>query len=433
MSPSSDSPFSDLAPPLIASLPNPSDLPRGLVPISPKRSDYRTDDEISAWLTTRHTVSSDKNVWAFWHSGFLSMRPWCRRNIINWVRRLGPDWTVHVVDCIPGSETNVRHFVSDEYLPDAFKNGTMDGPSVGPHSGDIVRLPLLWLYGGVWLDAGTLLFRHIDDICWRQMEDPNTPFEMAGFVLKLRPDEDAMINGFIAAKRKNPFIKRWHDIYTAMWAGGVTNADGFHKHPLLRHLPLLNPPLSSSNLELDVTMETFTDYLAHFVALERLRKIIDPNDGFNGPKYYRENILFAKAMEETFYVQPKTKWSGPRQFAYLATPRMQRNGGRFDTYSEKQREALDFVHDALANSSTMKLSHGYPGGKDFLADLWDLPENENADCEPGTFAEYLRWGSVHLDQTRKLVPYKIDNTKDTVYHVGVLEPVEDFNSQGSTM
>lgn len=431
MSPSSESPYSPFAPPSIINPPNPSTLPPGLVPISPIRSDYRTDTEISAWLTTRHAVTSDKNVWAFWHSGFLTMRPWCRRNIINWVRRLGPDWTVHVVDCVPGSETNVRHYVPDEYLPDAFINGTMDGPSVGPHSGDIVRLPLLWLYGGVWLDAGTLLFRHIDDICWRQLEDPNTPYEMAGFVLKLRPEEDAMINGFIAAKRGNPFIKRWHDIYAAMWTGGVTNADGFHKHPLLRHLPLLNPPLSSSNLELDVTMETFTDYLAHFVALERLRKLIDPNDGFNGPKYYRENILFAKAMEETFYVQPKTKWSGPRQFAYLATRRMEQSNGQPDNYNEKQREAQDFVHDALANSSTMKLSHGYPGGKDFLADLWDLPENENADCEPGTFAEYLRWASVHLDQTRKMIPYKIDNTREKVYHVGVLKPVEDLNSQCS--
>jgi Capsular polysaccharide synthesis protein len=405
--------------PSIIDPPDPSTLPHGLVPISPIRTDLRTDAEISTWLSTRHAVTSDKNIWAFWHSGFLSMRPWCRRNIINWVRRLGPDWTVHVVDCVPGSETNVRHFVPDEYLPDAFLNGIMDGPSVGPHSGDIVRLPLLWLYGGVWLDAGTLLFRHVDDICWRQMEDPNTPFEMAGFVLSLRPDEDAMINGFIASKRNNPFIKRWHDIYAAMWAGGVTNADGFHKHPLLRHLPLLNPPLSKSNLKLDVTMESFTDYLAHFVAFERLRKLIDPSDGFNGPEYYRKHILFAKAMEETFYVQPKTKWSGPLQFSYLTT---RRTGEAED--EEKRREARDFVHDALANSSTMKLSHGHPGGKDFLADLWDQPENEDADCRPGTFAEYLRWGSVHLDQTREMVPYKIDNSKEKVYHIGVLEPAE---------
>lgn len=296
---------------------------------------------------------------------------------------------------------------------------------MGQHSGDIVRLPLLWLYGGVWLDAGSILFRHVEDICWRQIEDPATPYEMAGFVLGLRPGGDDMINGFIAAKKNNPFIKRWHDIYLTMWIG-VTNADGFHKHPLLRHLPLLNPPLSKSKLELDVTMESFTDYLAQSVALERLRKLVDPSDGFDGPKYYRENILFARAMQETFYVQPKTKWSGPLQLSYLATRRDVLNGSESDEVRERWLAAQEFVHDALANTSTLKLSHGHPGGKDFLADLLDQPENENADCEPGTFAEYLRWGSVHLDQTREMVPYKIDNSKDKVYYIGILEPVEEI-------
>ncbi|OKL56031.1 hypothetical protein UA08_08716 [Talaromyces atroroseus] len=131
---------------------------------------------------------------------------------------------------------------------------------------------------------------------------------MAGFVLSLRPDEDAMINGFIAAKRNNPFIKRWHDIYTAMWIGGVTNANGFHKHPLLRHLPLLNPPLSKSNLKLDVTMEPFTDYLAHFVAFERLRKLIDPSDGFDGLEYYHTMSGFRGVMKEGWH--PKGKQGG---------------------------------------------------------------------------------------------------------------------------
>ncbi|KAM0511517.1 hypothetical protein ACHAPE_009769 [Trichoderma viride] len=377
MSPSTSRSYPPIAPPTITNPPDLSTLP-GLVPVSPLITDHRSDEEISAWLATRHAVSSDKNVWAFWHSGFLSMRPWCRRNVINWVRRLGPDWTVHVVDLVQDSDTNVLHFIPAKYLPDAILNGTMDGPSVGQHSGDLVRLPLLWLYGGVWLDAGTLLFRHIDDICWRQIEDPATPFEMAGFVLRLRPDEDAMINGFIAAKRNNPFIKRWHDIYLTMWMG-VTNADGFHKHPLLRHLPLLNPPLSKSKLELDVTMEPFTDYLAHFVALERLRKLVDPSDGFDGPKYYREKIFFAKAMQETYYVQPKTKWSGTQQLGYLTTRRDGLNGSESDEEREKWIEANEFVNDALANSSTMKLSHGHPGGKDFLADLLDEPRNEGLD------------------------------------------------------
>ena len=400
------------------------DLPPNLVPNYRNHSDLRTDAELSTWLGSRHAVTSDKNIWAFWHNGFLSMRSWCRRNIMNWVRRLGPEWTVHVLDCVPGSETNVCHFIPDEYLPDALLNGTMDGPSKGAHAGDLVRLPLLWLYGGIWLDVGTLLFQHVENICWNQIDDPSTPYEMAGFVIRLRPDEDAMLNGFIATKRNNPFIKRWHDIYLAMWAGGVTNAVGFHKHPLLQHLPLLNPPSSENNPGLKVTIESLTDYLAHFLTFERLRKLVDPSDGFDGPKYYREHMLLAEAMTETYYAQAKTGWSGALQYEYLSTKRKRQNNdsSKECEIDEKRCKAQDFVHDVLANGSTMKLSHGQ-GGSKFLADLWDLQENENADCEAGTFAEYLRWGSVHLNQTRKIVPKKIDNSNEKVYHAGVLEPI----------
>lgn len=129
-------------------------VPPGLKLIPPEKLDLRSDEEIEAWLQTRHPVTSDKNVWAFWHSGYKNMAPWVQRNIINWVRRLGSDWTVHLLDRVPGSETNVSHLVDSSFFPDCFNNGTMDGPSVGAHSGDLIRLPLLWLYGGIWIDAG---------------------------------------------------------------------------------------------------------------------------------------------------------------------------------------------------------------------------------------------------------------------------------------
>jgi hypothetical protein len=35
----------------------------------------------------------------------------------------------------------------------------------------------------------------------------------------------------------------------------------------------------------------------------------------------------------------------------------------------------------------------------------DLPENEGKDQEPGTFGELLRYGSVHLEQTRESIVY----------------------------
>ncbi|KAI0390733.1 capsular polysaccharide synthesis protein-domain-containing protein [Xylariaceae sp. FL0594] len=393
--------------------------PAGLKPIHPSKLDLRSDDEIAAWLQEPHPVVSDKNVWAFWHAGYAGMAPWVRRNIINWVRRLGPEWTVHLLDKVAGSRTNVNHYVESSYFPDAFNNDTMDGPTVGAHSGDLVRLPLLWKYGGVWMDAGTFLFRHVEDICWKEIDDPASPFEMAGFIIEVRPGVDCMQNGFIAAKRGNPFIKRWHDIYVTLWEG-KTNAQGFHKHPLLRHLPLVSPPVERLNCpEMNVMMETLTDYLGAFMCFERLRKLIDPADGFNGPEYYSTRMLLFPAMQETYYFQQQTKWSGTRQFELLTAKRTGEGAVKDETW----RAADAFVTDALANTSTMKLSHGPPGCLDsFLADLWDSPEHQEKDNVPDTFAAYLRYGSVHFDQTREMKPVKMGWPTEEVLTCGVLEP-----------
>ena len=119
--------------------------PPGTTAIAAEKLDRRTDEEIAAWLQERHEVVSEKNVWAFWNSGFKTMPAWSQRNVINWVRRLGPDWTVHVLDTVPDSETNVRHFLDDKetVLPKAFNEGTKDGPTVGQLQADQVRLHLI--------------------------------------------------------------------------------------------------------------------------------------------------------------------------------------------------------------------------------------------------------------------------------------------------
>lgn len=391
----------------------------GLKPIAPEKLDLRSDETIASLLQKRHPVTSEKNVWAFWNSGYSKMPPWVQRNVINWVRRLGAEWTVHLLDLVPNSETHVYQYLDKSLLPDAFNNNTMDGPHVGPHQGDIVRLPLLWKYGGVWMDVGTFLFRHIDDICWNLIEDPQSQYEMAGFTIELRPDADSMLNGFIAAKRDNPFIKRWLDIYQALWKD-ATNSHDFHKHPLLKHLPLLCPAVDKMNCpDLNVMTEGFSDYLSQTMCFERLRKLIDPTDGFNGPEYFSKKMFLTSALQETFYFQQVTGWSGTRQFELLTAKRTGDGVVRGKTWDA----AEEFVHKALANTSTMKLSHGPPGSlESFLADLWDSEEHAQTDNVEGSFAAYLRYGSVHFDQTRELIPIKYNITQEEVLHGHVLEP-----------
>ena len=286
------------------------EVPPGLKLIPAEKLDLRSDEEIGAWLQERHEVTSDQNIWAFWDKGYTKLPPWVQRNVINWVRRLGNTWTVHLLDRVPGSATNISEFVDSSFFPDAFNNNKMDGSHVGPHSGDLLRLPLLWLYGGIWMDVGTFLFRHVDDICWNAISDPSTPYELGGFALEIRPGWNTLMNGFIASKRGNPFIKRWHAIYVALW-DGVTNSTGFHAHPLIKHLPLLSVAAENLNLPtFNTKMEAFSDYLGQHMCFERLCKLIDPTDGFNGPEYYSTKIFLVPGMQETFYFNAVTNWSG---------------------------------------------------------------------------------------------------------------------------
>lgn len=167
--------------------------------------DTRTDQEILDSLSKYVRVTSEKNLWTFWHAGVQAMPGWCQRNVVNWLRLCGPSWSIRVLDSVPGSPNNALEWVPADLLPKTFVKGTMDGPYTGPHSADLLRGACLFLYGGVWMDVGVILIRRLENICWSQLEDPNSPFEvsvpwMYGTV---------MANHFIAGRKGNQFIKRW--------------------------------------------------------------------------------------------------------------------------------------------------------------------------------------------------------------------------------
>ncbi|KAH7026798.1 capsule polysaccharide biosynthesis protein, partial [Macrophomina phaseolina] len=365
--------------------------------------DTRSDEEIMAAVRACPPVTdSQKNVWAFWHSGFDNMPGWTKRNVVGWVRRLGPAWTVRVLDHVPGSAASVSRFVPAELLPDAFTAGTMGGRYAATHKADLVRLPLLQLYGGAWIDVGTLLLRHLDDL-WAVLEDGGNSYELAALSYPCRPDEDSVINPFLVATRGSAVVERWHRVYLELWKG-ATEATGFCRHPLLRHLRPYRTPTEDINChELTIEAEAIMDYGAQVLCLERLRDLHDPDDGFDGRDCFERRIFMLPALREMWQYQVATGFSGAAQFALLTE--------RYDVpaaeRSPQWHRALRFVHELLAGSLLMKMCHGPADAlESSLADILDAPENDGRDCAPGTFAAYLRYGAVHFDQTRPLEPVK---------------------------
>lgn len=403
------------------------DAPREISAISSPHEtipalDTRTDAEILTSLTKYKAPNhSEKNVWAFWDKGLAASPPWNQRCIISWVRRLGPEWTVRVLDLVPDSEVNVSKFVDDSHFPESFLQRKMEGKHKAPHMADLVRLPLVYLYGGIWMDVGFFLFRHLDDLVWDELSDPNTPYEMAGFKLSFTPvgyvpESSNIFNGFIAGRKGCVCIKYWHDTFVKLWEGRTTTA-GMCKSNLLQHLPKYEPPATEHKMP-NFMYEQFVDYIAQVFCLERLRHIKDTSLGWDGPKYFAENVLLFDCATQVYYAERLTRRDGRKTYNLLDRPREGVEQG------QDWKESESFVEAILNTSSTMKISHGLAmPGREYLSEIWDKKENQDDDIKQGTWAAYLRWAGVYYENKVPLPKVLINTLEPALLEGPYLEVV----------
>ena len=72
-------------------------MPTGLYAIPHDRLDLRPDLEVDHDILHPKLVTDEKNIWFFWHSGFLNMHPCSQRTVRAWHRRFSKaGW----VDCL---------------------------------------------------------------------------------------------------------------------------------------------------------------------------------------------------------------------------------------------------------------------------------------------------------------------------------------------
>jgi hypothetical protein len=95
-----------------------------------------------------------------------------------------------------------------------------------------------------------------------------------------------------------------------------------------------------------------------------------------------------------------------------------------DPESEEYKLAKKTAWRMLTKSSFQKITHGKNLTHSVhCGALLDLPENEGKDQEPGTFGELIRFGSVHLEQTRESIVYvdPVVVAPELVIHKGIFE------------
>lgn len=361
----------------------------------------RSDKDITDALHQFQPVTSEKNVWAFWNTGIDSMPPWNLRNVMSWVRMHNADWTVRVLDSQPDSPNYFLNYIPASLLPDTFVHGKLDGPYVGPHSADMLRGACLYLHGGVFLDVGVLLFRTFDRICWNQLADPGSPFQvcipwMYGTTIA---------NSFTAACKGDPFIKAWHDLFVSLWKGKV-NHQGIMNNPLFAFAASLDLDESrAAKFHWDFAVEPHVvfEYVTQVVCWNRLCMLDkDQGDGFVPLRYWMQNVLIFDVLEECWGAEATLgfKGCGQKVFDLLKVPL------DADEASAEFQEAQKLVWRLLSESSMQKVVHGKHLTHDVnLGELWDDPANEGSDCGQATFAELLRYGAENFEQTREAIRY----------------------------
>jgi hypothetical protein len=378
-------------------------------------SDKRSDAEILDALSVYQPVTSEKNTWCYWHSGIKAMPPWCQRNIADWVR-INPSWTIRILDSIPDSPNHFLKYTDSSLLPETLLKGTMDGPYVGPHTSDFLRGACLFKHGGVYMDVGIVMIRDLDRMGWTQLANSSSSKQICVPVMY----GTLTANSWVMSRKGDPFIKRWHDLFVYVWKDR-TNYEGLSQHPLVASTAV-NIDFSESvkkgyAWEFIVGPRHVFEYITQTIAWSRLCMIEDPNDGFNGPDYVQDNILWYDALSENWGAETVVGFAGQQFFDALAT--------RLDSDPESQeyKTAYRLVWRMLTKSSMEKITHGKGLTKTpALGLLWDMKDNENKDCEVGTFAELLRFGCRHFRQTRDQIEWVQTEKPEKTVKKGLFEP-----------
>ncbi|KAL3454935.1 hypothetical protein BJX64DRAFT_273246 [Aspergillus heterothallicus] len=391
----------------------PQEFQEQLEPAEPL--DTRSDEEILASLSVHRPVTSEKNIWAFWHAGASKMPKWCQRNVIDWHRICGPSWTIRVLDTVANSPNHALEFIPPHMFPEAFVKGTMDGPYIGQHSADFIRTASLYLYGGVFMDVGILLIRSLDRVCWAQLEDPTTPYNLAVPYMY----NTTIANHFVASRKGDTLIKNWHDLFVHVWKDH-TNYAGMCENPLFAFMMNEDYKPSIDNgftFDWKVEVTTVLGYITQVLAWNRVARLEDVAGGFSGVDYGMKHVLWFNVLKENWGIEWEIGFKGENAFNVLAT-RLDA-----DPESEEYKKAYSIVWRCLAQSSMQKVTHAKNMTETpALGSLWEQMENEGMDAKEGTFAELFRYGATRFRQKREeIAVVQVERPKEIIKK-GLYEP-----------
>lgn len=137
-----------------------------------------------------------KAIWMYWDD---DLRPELIQASIDRITKLNPTYSVRVLS----------HSTLKDFLPDLIFDEHIYLPIA--NKSDIIRLNLLYKYGGIWLDSSVLFF---EDLSWLEKIARKKEYDLIGFY-----NDDSTIDfrypviesWFLCTPPNNSFIKAWRD------------------------------------------------------------------------------------------------------------------------------------------------------------------------------------------------------------------------------
>ncbi len=137
-----------------------------------------------------------------------------------------------------------------------------------------------------------------------------------------------------------------------------------------------------------------TDYIIQGQVMTMVMGLVDEEDGWDGPRYVAEHVYAIEFMVGSQLINQKTEWDGKKAFELMSLS-LPKEG---EVESAEQMQAREIVEACLQRSFGFKLAHGLilRVFGDTLGTLWR--KHEGSDDVVGTYARWLRWGTMYCNQ-----------------------------------
>ena len=145
----------------------------------------------------RDNLGKEKIVWIYWHQGINKAPELVKRCVNSIKKNISNNWTINILDY-----NMLKNYITfNNEIIELLETNKMSLQ----HFSDLIRLKLLYEYGGIWIDSTCFLINEIPT----QLLNADLFFFSSG----LKGDVPIWQNWFIISNKKNPYLKKALDIF----------------------------------------------------------------------------------------------------------------------------------------------------------------------------------------------------------------------------